>query len=165
MLMVTAAGTTNLASSQPSLVLGTTPAAAHSDNPADGDTLFAIGSNSKSFTATILAMLEDEVLELNALVDLYEALAIEDIRQAADVLRPAYEQSEGLDGYVSLEVSPVLAYKTEETVAAAKRLFKSVNPPNVMMKVPATAAGLPAITAWRGRRRWISLSWARCWTM
>jgi transaldolase len=77
--------------------------------------------------------------------ELYEALAIEDIRGAADVLRPVYEQSEGGDGFVSLEVSPRLAADTAGTVDEARRLWREVARPNLMIKVPATAAGLPAV--------------------
>jgi transaldolase len=82
----------------------------------------------------------------HSLEQMYETLAIKDITLAADQLRGVYDASNGKDGFVSLEVSPVLAYKTEDTVAAAKRLFQRVNRPNVMIKVPATAEGLPAIT-------------------
>jgi transaldolase/glucose-6-phosphate isomerase len=78
--------------------------------------------------------------------DLYEALAIQDIKNAADVLQPVYERTNGDDGYVSLEVSPELADDSRETIAEAKRLFKAVSRPNLMIKIPATAAGLPAIT-------------------
>ncbi len=78
--------------------------------------------------------------------DLYEALAIEDIQNAAKVLQPVYERTNGADGYVSLEVSPTLAYDTDDTIAEAKRLFKTVGRPNLMIKIPATQAGLPAIT-------------------
>jgi transaldolase / glucose-6-phosphate isomerase len=78
-------------------------------------------------------------------IDLYEGLAIEDIRNAADVLRPVYEASDGADGYVSLEVSPYLALDTEATLAEARRLHKAVSRDNLMVKVPATPAGLPAI--------------------
>jgi len=77
---------------------------------------------------------------------IYEALAIEDIRSAADTLGPVFERTSGGDGYVSLEVNPTLADDTEGTVAEARRLFRMVDRPNVMIKVPATAAGLPAIT-------------------
>jgi transaldolase/glucose-6-phosphate isomerase len=77
--------------------------------------------------------------------EIYEALAMEDIRGAAAVLRPVYDQSAGLDGYVSLEVSPTLAHDTEGTIAQARRLFKTLGLPNVMIKVPATPAGVPAI--------------------
>jgi transaldolase/glucose-6-phosphate isomerase len=76
---------------------------------------------------------------------LYVRLAIEDIRQAADVLRPVYEATRGADGFVSLEVSPYLADDTEATVAEARRLSQAVARDNVMIKVPATRAGLPAI--------------------
>jgi len=77
--------------------------------------------------------------------ELYEPLAIEDIQMAADVLRSVYDASHGDDGYVSLEVSPDLADDTEKTITEAQRLKSAVNRPNVMIKVPATPAGLPAI--------------------
>jgi transaldolase len=77
--------------------------------------------------------------------ELYEALAIEDIRCATDVLRPVYEGSEASDGFVSLEVSPHLAQDTTGTVAEARRLWRLVDRANLMIKVPATAAGIPAI--------------------
>ncbi|HEY7288611.1 MAG TPA: bifunctional transaldolase/phosoglucose isomerase [Vicinamibacterales bacterium] len=75
----------------------------------------------------------------------YERLAIEDIQNAADVLRPVYDRTGSHDGYVSLEVSPDLANDTNGTLAEARQLWKAVARPNVMIKVPATAAGLPAI--------------------
>jgi transaldolase len=78
-------------------------------------------------------------------VALYEALAIEDIQTAADVLRPVWNDSEGEDGYVSLEVSPHLARDTDGTVAEARRLWEAVDRPNLMIKVPATPEGIPAI--------------------
>ena len=77
--------------------------------------------------------------------EIYEALAIEDIRQAADLLRPLYDRTDGCDGYVSLEVSPTLAHDTAGTVADAKRLFAATDRPNLMIKIPATPAGIPAI--------------------
>jgi transaldolase/glucose-6-phosphate isomerase len=80
-------------------------------------------------------------------IDLYEGLAIADIQNAADVLRPVYEESDGADGYVSLEVSPYLALNTEETLEEARRLHKAVARDNLMVKVPATPAGIPAIRA------------------
>ncbi len=76
---------------------------------------------------------------------LFEALAVEDIQTAADILRGVYDASGGTDGFVSLEVSPHLAGDTAGTVAAAHRLWDRVGRPNVMIKVPATAAGIPAI--------------------
>ena len=78
-------------------------------------------------------------------VDLYEALAIEDIRHAADIMRPVWDESGGSDGHVSLEVSPHLAEDTDGTVAEARRLWQAVDRPNLMIKVPATPAGIPAI--------------------
>ena len=75
----------------------------------------------------------------------YEQIAIRDIQGAADVLRPVYEGSKFRDGYVSLEVSPLLARKTQETVEEARRLWKAVHRENVMIKIPGTAEGLPAI--------------------
>jgi transaldolase/glucose-6-phosphate isomerase len=75
----------------------------------------------------------------------YEQIAIRDIQGAADLLRPVYEASKFRDGYVSLEVSPLLALKTQETIEEARRLWKAVNRENVMIKIPGTAEGLPAI--------------------
>ncbi|MBR0992555.1 bifunctional transaldolase/phosoglucose isomerase [Bradyrhizobium japonicum] len=77
--------------------------------------------------------------------DLFEAVAVEDIQNAADVLRPVYDRLKGGDGYVSLEVSPYLALDTPGTVTEARRLWKSVGRKNLMVKVPATPEGLPAI--------------------
>jgi transaldolase len=76
---------------------------------------------------------------------LYEPLAIEDIRMAADVLRPVYDETDAADGYVSLEVSPHLAHDTQATIAEARRLRAEVDRPNVMIKVPATPEGIPAV--------------------
>ncbi len=75
----------------------------------------------------------------------YEQIAIRDIQDAADILRPVYQNSNFRDGYVSLEVSPLLALKTQETIEEARRLWKTVNRPNVMIKIPGTPEGLPAI--------------------
>jgi transaldolase/glucose-6-phosphate isomerase len=75
----------------------------------------------------------------------FELLAIKDIQDAADILRPVYDRTAAVDGYVSLEVAPDLAHDTEGTMAEARRLWKEVARPNVMIKVPATPAGLPAI--------------------
>lgn len=76
---------------------------------------------------------------------IYEVLAVRDIQGAADQFRALFETTGGGDGYVSLEVSPHLAYRTRETVEEARRLWKAVARPNVMIKVPATPAGMPAI--------------------
>lgn len=75
----------------------------------------------------------------------FEALAVDDIRATADLLRPIYDRTGGTDGYVSLEVNPHLAQDTGGTVAAARRLFSELGRPNLMVKVPATRAGIPAI--------------------
>ena len=77
--------------------------------------------------------------------DCYERLAMEDIRAAADLLRPAYDRAGGGDGYACLEVSPSLAHNTEATIAEAERLFASLGRPNTMIKVPATPEGVPAV--------------------
>src|SRR5580698_6799150 len=77
--------------------------------------------------------------------ELFEHVAIEDIQHAADVLRPVYDQLKGEDGFVSLEVSPYLAMDTQGTIAEAERLWKHVHRKNLMVKVPATPEGLPAI--------------------
>src|SRR5205807_1328178 len=82
---------------------------------------------------------------------IYEHLAIADIRAAAEALRPVYEQTQGRDGYISLECSPYLANDTGATVAEALRLWASVERPNLMVKVPATPAGIPAIRQLTGR--------------
>lgn len=76
---------------------------------------------------------------------LFERLATDDIRAACDVLRPVYEQTGGVDGRVSIEVSPLHALKTEETLTEARRLWQTVGRPNLMVKVPATREGIPAI--------------------
>ena len=77
--------------------------------------------------------------------EIYEALAIDDIQRAADEFHSLFLQSDGKDGYVSLEADPNLAYDTEETLEEARRLFAAVDRPNVYIKVPATEEGIPAI--------------------
>ncbi|HEY5131291.1 MAG TPA: bifunctional transaldolase/phosoglucose isomerase, partial [Bradyrhizobium sp.] len=79
------------------------------------------------------------------IAELFEHLAVEDIQHAADVLRPVYDRLNGADGFVSLEVSPYLAMDTKGTIAEAERLWKDVGRKNLMIKVPATPEGLPAI--------------------
>nr|WP_299696517.1 bifunctional transaldolase/phosoglucose isomerase [Hydrocarboniphaga sp.] len=78
-------------------------------------------------------------------VDVYEHLAIQDIQAAADALRPVYERTQALDGYVSLEVSPYLAFDIAGSLVEARRLWKMVDRPNLMIKIPGTADGVPAI--------------------
>ncbi len=82
-----------------------------------------------------------------SVIDVYENGAIADIKAAAADLRPVYDRLEGKDGYVSLEVSPYLALNTDPTIAEARRLWKAVGEPNLMVKVPGTQAGTPAIRA------------------
>jgi transaldolase len=81
----------------------------------------------------------------SGLDEMYEALVLEDIRRTAELLRPVWDASSGADGYVSLEVSPELARDTKGTIAEARRLFKLLAAANVMIKVPATDEGIPAI--------------------
>jgi transaldolase len=76
---------------------------------------------------------------------IYERLLIDDVRSAADLFRPTYDETGGRDGYVSIEVSPYLAHDTQGTVEEARRFFREVARPNVMIKVPATDEGVPAI--------------------
>jgi transaldolase/glucose-6-phosphate isomerase len=80
-----------------------------------------------------------------SLNEVYEDLVISDIQSAADLLRPAYDRSDGADGFASLEVNPHLASDTSGTVAEARRFFNALNRPNVLIKVPATPEGIPAI--------------------
>jgi len=89
-----------------------------------------------------LALLAAEGAEA---MEAYEELAIDDIQRAADLFRPIFEESGGADGFVSLEVSPELAHDTEGTLAEARRLWATVDRPNVMIKIPGTAEGLPAL--------------------
>jgi transaldolase/glucose-6-phosphate isomerase len=98
------------------------------------------GSN--DYAAAIEELSKDPHLEPK---EVYEALAVRDIQDAADVLRRVYDQARGRDGFLSLEVSPDLANDEKGTLEEARRLWKAVARPNVMIKVPATAAGIPAI--------------------
>ncbi len=118
----------------------------------DEDGLRGMTSNPSIFEKAIAdSHLYDDMLkslssrhDLNA-TSRYEQIAIRDIQDAADILKPVYESSKFRDGYVSLEVSPLLALKTQETIEEGRRLWKTVNRENVMIKVPGTAEGLPAI--------------------
>lgn len=77
--------------------------------------------------------------------EIYEKLVVQDVQDACDVLKPLYDETDGLDGYVSLEVSPYLAHDTEGTIEEARRLFDEVDRPNCFIKIPGTLAGIPAI--------------------
>ena len=116
------------------------------------DGLRGMTSNPAIFEKAIAdsSLYDDILADLASRKDLdatgrFEQIAIRDIRDAADTLRPVYEASNFRDGYVSLEVSPYLARKTKETMDEARRLWKAVQRENVMIKVPGTAEGLPAI--------------------
>ncbi|HEX9038825.1 MAG TPA: bifunctional transaldolase/phosoglucose isomerase [Ktedonobacterales bacterium] len=118
----------------------------------DDDAVVGITSNPTIFEKAIAGS-EDYDDALRALVQqrttdprqAFFALAVEDIQMAADILRPTFDQTHHADGYISLEVSPDLANDTDATIAEARRLFQRVNRPNVMIKIPATAEGMPAI--------------------
>jgi transaldolase / glucose-6-phosphate isomerase len=101
----------------------------------------AIGSSSEYDGAIAQALKSGD----RPVAELFEHLAVEDIQHAADVLRPVYDRLKGADGFVSLEVSPYLAMDTKGTIAEAERLWKQVKRKNLMVKVPATPEGLPAI--------------------
>lgn len=79
--------------------------------------------------------------------EIFKTIAIEAVQKVTDVFLPVFEETKGLDGYVSIEVSPLLAYNTVGTIEEAKDIFRRVNRRNVMVKIPATAEGLPAIKA------------------
>lgn len=93
---------------------------------------------------------EEDIRELNrrgkSVKEIFEALAVRDVQMAADEFPPLYDQSRGEHGYVSLEVNTHLARQTKATVEEARRLWKEVARPNIFIKVPGTAEGLPAIT-------------------
>src|SRR3989304_760358 len=118
----------------------------------DGDGLRGVTSNPAIFEKAITGS-TDYADDLKALEgkkgmdpkSLYESLAIPDIQDAADVLWPVYEKTNRRDGFVSLEVSPYLARDTQATIEEARRLWTAVGRDNVMIKVPATPEGIPAI--------------------
>jgi transaldolase len=85
------------------------------------------------------------ILEGHSREEMYQTLVVQDVQRVADLFRRIYDRTDGQDGFVSLEVSPHLAYDTAETIAEARRLWGAVDRPNVMIKVPATSEGLPAI--------------------
>ena len=117
----------------------------------DEDGLRGMTSNPTIFEKAIAgsADYDDTIRELVGrgleVPEIYEALAVADIQAAADVFRLLYDRENGNDGYVCLEVSPKLAHDTQATIAEVGRLWNSVGRPNLMIKVPATPAGIPAI--------------------
>ena len=116
----------------------------------EADGLRGVTSNPAIFEKAItgstdyVEMLQSLAPQYREAKSLYEQVAIRDIQDAADVLRPVYEETRARDGYVSLEVSPHLARDTAGTLAEARRLWRQVDRPNVMIKVPATPEGIPA---------------------
>jgi transaldolase/glucose-6-phosphate isomerase len=98
-----------------------------------------VGSN--EYSDFLAELQQNKELDAKAI---YERIAIRDIQDAADVLRVVYDRTKRRDGYVSLEVSPFLANETKGTIEEARRLWKAVNRPNLMIKIPGTAAGIPA---------------------
>lgn len=107
-------------------------------NPSIFEKVIAEGSEYRDELATLVATSKSAE-------EIYERLAIEDIRRATDCFREVYETSGGRDGLVSLEVSPELAHDTDRTLEAARRLWRSVQRPNLMIKVPGTPEGLIAM--------------------
>lgn len=116
------------------------------------DGLRGVTSNPAIFEKAIdgstdyLAAVRSLALQGKTTEEIYQALAVEDVQQAADLFRPVFERLQGQDGFVSLEVSPYLARDTEKTVREARQLWAALERPNVLIKVPATKEGLPAIT-------------------
>ena len=117
----------------------------------DEDDLRGLTSNPTIFEKAISgsedydAQLRDLASQNKSREEIYDAITIEDIGDAADVFRPVYDRCKGGDGFCSLEVSPLLARDTAGTASEAKRLFAVLNRPNVMIKIPATPEGIPAI--------------------
>jgi transaldolase/glucose-6-phosphate isomerase len=117
----------------------------------DEDSLRGVTSNPAIFEKAILGTpdydeeIEEAAREGLSAREVYRRLAVRDVQLAADVLRPVYEQTGGLDGYVSLEVAPRLAHDTEGTLEQARLYWGLVDRPNLMIKIPATDEGLPAI--------------------
>jgi len=117
----------------------------------DEDGVVGVTANPTIFEKSISAghaydeQIDQLIREGKSTNEIYEALIITDIQTVADILRPIYEQTNGHDGYVSLEVSPDLAHDTEATLSEVRRFWKMVNRPNLMIKIPGTSEGLPAI--------------------
>jgi transaldolase/glucose-6-phosphate isomerase len=118
----------------------------------DGDGISGETSNPSIFEKAIAGNSADYADAMRQLVEagksaleIYDALSIADVQMACDVFRPVYDATQGADGFVSIEVSPHLAHDTAGTIADAKRLFRAVHRPNVMIKIPGTEEGVPAI--------------------
>jgi transaldolase len=93
------------------------------------------------------ADIEAGIRAKKSVLEIYESLTFDDITNACDIFRPIYDQTEGLDGYISIEVPPTIAKDTQSTISEAKRYHKVIDRPNVMIKIPGTPEGLPAVEA------------------
>ena len=117
----------------------------------DEDSITGVTANPTIFEKSVSAghaydeQMNQLIQEGKSTNEIYEAMIITDIRTVADLLRPIYDRTNGLDGYVSLEVSPDLAHDTNGTIAEVRRFYKMVDRPNLMIKIPGTPEGLPAI--------------------
>ncbi len=118
-----------------------------------GDDLRGVTSNPAIFEKAIVGSTDYDdalrklVAEGKSVQEIYEALAIEDIQRTTDLFKSVYEKTGGVDGYVSLEVSPLLAHDTDNSIAEARRLWAALGRQNAMIKIPATPEGIPAIEA------------------
>ena len=119
----------------------------------DNDGVVGVTANPTIFQKSISAghaydeQMSQLISEGKDISDIYEAMIIQDIRTVADLLRPIYDRTNMVDGYVSLEVSPDLAHDTDATIAEVRRFWKMVDRPNLLIKIPATPEGIPA--KWR----------------
>ena len=104
-----------------------------------------IFEHSITHDTTYAEQIQQLIPEETSAQEIYEALAITDEQTVADLLRPVYERTGGQDGFVSIEVSPYLAYDTEKTLAEVRRFWLTIDRPNLMVKIPSTPAGIPAI--------------------
>lgn len=91
------------------------------------------------------ADIEAGIRAKRSVLEIYESLTFDDIRDACDIFRPVYDQTDGLDGYISIEVPPTIAKDTQSTISEARRYHKVIDRPNVMIKIPGTPEGLPAV--------------------
>lgn len=107
----------------------------------------AIFNNAVSKSTDYDARIKKLATAGKSVFEIYDELTVRDIQDAADILRPVWERTRGMDGYISLEIDPSLAYDTDKTIVEGLRLHAKVNRPNLMLKVPATDQGFPAVTA------------------
>ena len=114
--------------------------------------LLGVTSNPAIFEKAIVgnkvydSAIEAGIKSGKSLMEIYESLIFEDIQKACDIFRGVYDRSKGLDGYISIEVPPTIASDTAQTISEAKRYYAAIDRPNVMIKIPGTVEGLPAVT-------------------